>query len=297
MHRPVIAAVNPLRDDIATAALALMLARLSRTQLLLASAYHADVHVDTIYPELSRSVRADAERTVRRIAALVRHAPGLRVPLGTTVTASAGLPARALHDLAEREDASVLVVGSSRRARAGRVLPGLVTDRVLDGAPCPVAIAPSGFSLDNAENGPRLIGVAFRDTPDGHAALARGCILAARARGRVRVLTVAEPPGALLSGPPEDDRAALEAAATALRRGLDEVAPGRSAGGEVLTGTPADALAAASRDVDLLVCGSRGYGPVLLGETSQALVRKAACPVLVVPALRLMAEGAGTRAA
>jgi nucleotide-binding universal stress UspA family protein len=36
--------------------------------------------------------------------------------------------------------------------------------------------------------------------------------------------------------------------------------------------------------VDLLVCGSRGYGPVrtlMLGSTSHALVREAACPVLV----------------
>jgi nucleotide-binding universal stress UspA family protein len=34
------------------------------------------------------------------------------------------------------------------------------------------------------------------------------------------------------------------------------------------------------------VCGSRGHGPLhtlLLGGTSHALVRRAACPVLVVP--------------
>ena len=77
-----------------------------------------------------------------------------------------------------------------------------------------------------------------------------------------------------------------DAAATVLRRGLDAVSAGRSAGGEILTGHPADALAAASADLDLLVCGSRGYGPLrtlLLGGTSHALVRKAACPVLVVP--------------
>jgi nucleotide-binding universal stress UspA family protein len=77
-----------------------------------------------------------------------------------------------------------------------------------------------------------------------------------------------------------------DTAATVLRRGLDAVSAGRSAGVEILTGLPADALAAASDDLDLLVCGSRGYGPVrtlLLGGTSHALVRKAACPVLVIP--------------
>jgi len=40
------------------------------------------------------------------------------------------------------------------------------------------------------------------------------------------------------------------------------------------------------KGVDLLVLGSRGYGPlrrVLLGSVSSALVKSAPCPVLVVP--------------
>jgi nucleotide-binding universal stress UspA family protein len=182
MHQPVIAAADPLREDIAPAALGLMLARLTRAPLLLAGAYPVDLHVDSIYPELTRAFRADVEQAMRRIGALVEQAPGPRVPLTTTVAASAGFPARVLHDLAEREEASVVVLGSSRRGHVVRVLPSAVTDRLLHGAPCPVAVAPTGFSLEDADDGPRLIGVAFTDTPDGHAALARACTLAARAR-------------------------------------------------------------------------------------------------------------------
>jgi nucleotide-binding universal stress UspA family protein len=40
------------------------------------------------------------------------------------------------------------------------------------------------------------------------------------------------------------------------------------------------------RGIDLLVCGSRGYGPVrrvLLGTVSAALLRQASVPVLVTP--------------
>jgi nucleotide-binding universal stress UspA family protein len=292
MHQPVIALVDPLRDDIAPVALGLMLARLTSAPLLLAGAYPVDLHVDRVYPELTRASAVDAEQGMSRFRALVEEAPGPRVPVSTTVVASAGFPARALHDLAEHQEASLLVLGSSRRGPVGRVLPGAVTDRLLHGAPCPVAVAPGGFSFEDAADGPRLIGVAFTDTPDGRAALARACVLAAPARGLVRVLTVSEPLDPLIVG--ALDATALEyvrsarddTAATVLRRGLDAVSADRSAGGEILTGLPADALAAASDDLDLLVCGSRGYGPVrtlLLGGTSHALVRKAACPVLVIP--------------
>ena len=41
-----------------------------------------------------------------------------------------------------------------------------------------------------------------------------------------------------------------------------------------------------SHDLDLLVIGSRGYGPlhsVLLGGVSGRVIRDAACPVIVVP--------------
>jgi nucleotide-binding universal stress UspA family protein len=49
---------------------------------------------------------------------------------------------------------------------------------------------------------------------------------------------------------------------------------------------PAHELAAQSELVDLMVVGSRGYGPraaVLLGSVTHTLLRKAACPVVVLP--------------
>jgi nucleotide-binding universal stress UspA family protein len=54
----------------------------------------------------------------------------------------------------------------------------------------------------------------------------------------------------------------------------------------LLTGHAGPMLAQASSDVDLLVRGSRGYGPlraVLLGGVSSELARSSACPLLVVP--------------
>lgn len=55
----------------------------------------------------------------------------------------------------------------------------------------------------------------------------------------------------------------------------------------LLEGAFVESLAAlGTDDVDLLVCGSRGYGParrVLLGGVSSRLIRRARLPVAVVP--------------
>ena len=53
-----------------------------------------------------------------------------------------------------------------------------------------------------------------------------------------------------------------------------------------LVGDPARELARESEVSDLLVIGSRSYGPspaVLLGGVSGPLIETAACPVLIVP--------------
>lgn len=55
---------------------------------------------------------------------------------------------------------------------------------------------------------------------------------------------------------------------------------------ETVAGRPADALRELSSNVDLLVIGSRRWGPawrVLLGSTGEALLHDAACSVVAVP--------------
>jgi nucleotide-binding universal stress UspA family protein len=53
-----------------------------------------------------------------------------------------------------------------------------------------------------------------------------------------------------------------------------------------VAGIPNKELPAQSESLDLMIMGSRGYGPLraaLLGGVSHALVRKAACPVIILP--------------
>jgi len=49
---------------------------------------------------------------------------------------------------------------------------------------------------------------------------------------------------------------------------------------------PADTLVRVSENLDILVCGSRGYGPlraVVLGGVSRRVAAEAHCPVIVLP--------------
>jgi len=288
MTKPIIVAADVRREDIAPARLGMALARLIDAPVVLATAYPVALSIENLYPEYALGMGRAADRAIELLARRA-HEPG--VNLTTAAVPTCGSPARALHELAEREDAQLLVIGSSERGALGRVSPTAVTDRILHGAPCPVAVAPAGFTVSDA-GGPQVIGVAFTDTPDGRAALSFAEELATASRARVRVFSVAESPSPLVAGTVDalafdyEQRANLERAKAALECADDELSHLASVSCELLTGHAPDALAAVTEGLDLLVCGSRGYGPVrtvLLGSTSHALVRTAACPVLVVP--------------
>jgi nucleotide-binding universal stress UspA family protein len=56
--------------------------------------------------------------------------------------------------------------------------------------------------------------------------------------------------------------------------------------GDLTYGDPSEALVAFGDHVDLLIVGSRGYGPVgrlIHGSTSNQLARRSRCPLLVLP--------------
>ena len=72
---------------------------------------------------------------------------------------------------------------------------------------------------------------------------------------------------------------------TAIDNALGAIPDSVAAAGEVIVDAdPASVVAKASEDADLVVMGSRGYGPVrrvLLGGVASAVLREAACPVIV----------------
>lgn len=292
MSRPVIAAIEPRHEDVATAALGALLAKLLDRPLVLASLYPVELGIENLIADYADELCRRAQEAVDGVATTIRADLGPGFSIETRVVAAASSPAAALHDLAAQEDASALILGSSRRGAVGRVMPSAVTDRLLHGAPCPVAIAPVGYSTADAAKGLRTVAIAFTDSPDGHAALAVADALARAAHARERVLVVGEPiptlvTGVLTGAQLEAARDALDnAAEEAGQTALAKITHGAGADARILSGSVAEALATASADRDLLVCGSRGHGPLrtlMLGGVSHELVRKARCPVLVVP--------------
>lgn len=196
-----------------------------------------------------------------------------------------GSPAGVMTDLAEAEEIDLIVVGSPHRGAIGRALVGSVAASLLHGAPCAALVAPRGYAAERHDPF-RQIAVAYDGTPESKAALHRAEAIAMQTGAAIRVLTVVAPPVAMPGvvgytpvEPPEPDRIVDEA--------VDSVDPRLAADGRRLDGPPASTLAEACEDgVDLLVAGSRGYGPVtrvLLGSVSTQLIHMAPCPVLVVP--------------
>ena len=200
-------------------------------------------------------------------------------------------PAGGLHRLAERDGAAMIVIGSTHRGRVGRVLPGSTADRLLHGAPCPVAIVPRDYRL-GAGRPPAVVGVGFDGSDESHAAVTAATDVAKRLGARLRVIRVFEPgqlgTPAMLSGPAyvgavgELQREA-EGELRDLVAGLPE---DMSVESVFVPGVAGRELAIQSEGLDLLLLGSRGYGPlraVLLGGVSHVVVRQAACPVIVLP--------------
>jgi nucleotide-binding universal stress UspA family protein len=192
--------------------------------------------------------------------------------------------------IASDVSADILVVGSTHRGEIGRVVPGSVGERLLAGAPCAVAVAPNGYA--HQEEAPlERIGVGLDGEEESEAALHLANEVAVAIGGTVRLIAVAPIleeliPGRISGTAPGYARFARDHLAGELKRATATSSPTIEIAEVLAEGDPAEVLCEQSRDLDLLVLGSRGYGPlrrVFLGGVASKVIRHASCPVLITP--------------
>ena len=264
--------------------LARTLALAAGSRLILVAVYPIDGRSAVMPPRAySAALAEEAEATLEWV---VRPLAGLRATLRTVPCISV---TRGLQQVAEDEGALAIVVGPSHRGALGHVVPGSVGERLLHGSPCPVAVAPSGY-WSTAAREIRRIGLGFVATPEADEALCAAVGIALRTGAAIRARSVVELPVSLSMGIGWDfarhEQLARDDLEQSLLRTLGDVTSPVDISGEVVDGYADDELARLSEAVDLLICGSRGRGPVgrvVLGSVSAGVLRKARCPVLVIP--------------
>jgi nucleotide-binding universal stress UspA family protein len=237
-----------------------------------------------------RSFRMPYGRTRRLPAEVLETARAeLEGLAATCIERVASSVARGLTEIADEQDADLLVLGSRDPAPEGRVSPGRTALRLLQGGPCAVAVAPAGAGERDRFH---HVGVAYDGSPEARAALAAAYAVAAKDGAAMSLFFAVSSQGAGYGGvaASEVDRVTQQQRVDAqeqLDAAADEAPDGVNPRTVLLRGNPAQEIAlAASGIVDVLFTGSRGYGPMhraLAGSVAEALLLAATEPVVVLP--------------
>lgn len=241
----------------------------------------ANIHAAAAHPTRASAPGRPTEERESSHALLERERAEAEVQ-AELVSYAADSPGRGLHSLAEEQDADLLVVGSCSRGPVGRVLLGDDTRGALNGSPCAVAVATRGY----AEHPVPIasIGVGYDGSPESEIALSKAREVAERYRAVVHALEVVAIPNYAFTG----------FSAPALGEGIEQMfseanermSTIEGVEGRAVYGLVGEELAAFGDEVQLLVVGSRGYGPVkrlILSSTSDYLERHGRCSLLVLP--------------
>ena len=269
-------------------AFARQLADASGAHVVIANAYpYSDLPSRASNTAYREALRDSSLELVRELRTRLEGLPEKQSTIKITANTS---PAHALHAMADVEDASLLVVGSSHTGRARRVLPGSTGERLIHGSPCSVAVVPKDYRK-HAEPIQR-VGAAYNGSPEAREAVFSAARLARVLGAELVVIGVADATTygtpAMMGGPSvaslrvDVDRHVQESLDALLGELPDDI----KKTSKRLTGDPAELLASYSEHVDLLVMGSRGYGPLhsaLAGGVSGRVMRNAHCPVIIVP--------------
>jgi nucleotide-binding universal stress UspA family protein len=252
---------------------------LSGGDLTLGHIFHADTtSTPWGFDETSQHEAGEAARQLLERSAAEA---GVQVHLRWHGAPSIG---RGLHELTDAIGADLLVVGSSRHSRLGRVGLADRTHSALNGAASAVAIAPAGYA-SSAPARIGSVGVGYDGSPESEHALTVAKGLATDLGAKVSAFQAVAAPlfGYTGLSRTEPSAATIQGMIKRAREGMAGLSGVEA---QVEYGDPGEELTLFSASVDLLVLGSRGYGPIgrlFNGSTAQHLARTARCPLIVLP--------------
>jgi nucleotide-binding universal stress UspA family protein len=205
-----------------------------------------------------------------------------------------GIPSEEINAAALAEGSELIVMGTRGKTGLAHVLLGSTAERVIRTAPCPVLavhmeqsdapLEDVGVTLDRI-----LVPVDFSDCSLD--ALEYAAVVAQQAKASVELLHVLEPLSYGLdftlghAGEREQKRERLTKRLQDLSAAL--TAAGIAVTSHVRGGLPPDSILddARTRPTDLIVMGThgrRGLSRVMSGSVTEAVLRRARCPVLTV---------------
>ena len=274
--------------------LAAMLARSAEDDLVVCAVvpapwYPSPARIDAEYREYLHQAAQDALDQAR--ARLPSDIPATFV-----VHDARSVPAGLL-EVAEQDDASLIVVGSSSAGGVGHVTLGSASSRLLHSSPIPVAVAPRGFRSTPDARVARAT-AAFGGSEGAEDLVIAAAGVAAGVGAALRLATFA-----VRSRPPYTSGVGTEADEAMIAAWIAEMEAAGHAALDRVAGLPAvpprlDAVVGrgesweeALEDVewqegDVLVVGSSSIGPlaqVFLGSRSTKIVQHSPVPVVVVP--------------
>jgi len=239
-------------------------------------------------PEYASFLDQHARKSLDKARAMV----GKQVP-AEFISRSAPSAREGLFSTASDISADVLVLGSARRAPAGRFVVGSVTASVLHSAPLPVALAPCGYAPDPTA-GLRRITCAFSAAPASAGTVRSAVSLCEKYKVPLRLVTFVVrdrqmyPTGAGYKAENMVSNQWRTQAVAAQKKTIAELSLTPDATGAIADGTTWKAAFASLpwKDAEIVAVGSSNLGPLLqvfLGSNAAKIVNNAPVPCIILP--------------
>lgn len=260
----------------------------------IASATDAGLSLVCVYPTSLFPVPGSSDRAtfLAQAEATLRRERESQAPQALLDAVPDPFVARALRHYAARWHAGLVVVGSDASAPAGQAAIGRRSRQLLYDAPFTLALARRG--LHDQDVGLRRIGVGYDGGPEAQAALAFAAALGHATGSTLAVHSVVEDmvpllsPGEWMALKDWDHNHMWEGRRQSAQAEAEEAVSLLDVATEVTSaiGDPGLQMRELSKRVDLVIVGSRRWGPVarlVSGSVGETLVSAAHCSIMIVP--------------